>query len=412
MLIVALAIRLAVMAFLYPQQLDPARDHWSFGFEEGRVARSIAEGKGFSSPLYADTGPTAWIAPVYPMLLAGVFKVFGVYSKASALVILSLNSLFSALTCLPIFFFARRSFDERTALWAGWIWTVLPYAVFFPIDRIWDTWLTTLLLSVLFLIVLKMERSTSLVTWIGFGFISGIAALTSPVVLAALPPLALWACYRLHRQGKRWLAPAAASVLVVVAVMAPWFVRNYRVLHAFIPVSDSLGLEFRMGNNGDTSHLYSIKAGPWDQWYGDVEWKEYMHLGEYAYMQRKGQQAFAFIGSHRAWYARTILRRIVNTWTSLWNFDGRDFREDPFGPVTAILCTVLSGLTFWGLWRAFREEGINFATPYTIVLLLFPIVYYLTHTGDWYRRPIDPMMVVLAVYAFTARKKIPIARPQ
>src|SRR6516164_4290751 len=88
---VALAMRLAVMGFLYPEQLDPARDHWKFGYETGRIARSIVEGKGFSSPLFADTGPTAWMTPVYPGIVAGVFWIFGVYTKASALVLLSFN---------------------------------------------------------------------------------------------------------------------------------------------------------------------------------------------------------------------------------------------------------------------------------------------------------------------------------
>ena len=86
MVLVALAIRLVVMGFLYPEQLDPERDHWRFGYENGRLARSIAEGRGFSSPLFEDTGPSAWMTPVYPYMIAGVFKVFGIYSTASAFV--------------------------------------------------------------------------------------------------------------------------------------------------------------------------------------------------------------------------------------------------------------------------------------------------------------------------------------
>ena len=72
----ALLIRLVVMSFSYSNQLDPARDHWAFGFETGRVARSIASGQGFSSPYPEPTGPTALIPPVYVYLVAGVFKLF------------------------------------------------------------------------------------------------------------------------------------------------------------------------------------------------------------------------------------------------------------------------------------------------------------------------------------------------
>jgi len=66
---------------------------FGFGFETGRIAASIATGHGFSSPFQPQTGPTAWLAPLYPYLLAGVFKLFGVYTRSSAIVILSINSV-------------------------------------------------------------------------------------------------------------------------------------------------------------------------------------------------------------------------------------------------------------------------------------------------------------------------------
>jgi hypothetical protein len=42
------------------------------------------------------------------------------------------------------------------------------------------------------------------------------------------------------------------------------------------------------------------------------------------------------------------------------------------------------------------------AVPYVLVFLFFPIVYYLTHPEDYYRRPIDPQYVVLAATAVAA----------
>jgi len=97
----ALALRLVVMCFTYKIQLDPSQDHLAFGWETGRVARSIATGEGFSSPYSEPTGTTALIPPVYPYIVAGVFKLFGIYTASSALVLLTLNNLFSSFTCLP-----------------------------------------------------------------------------------------------------------------------------------------------------------------------------------------------------------------------------------------------------------------------------------------------------------------------
>ena len=87
-------------------------DNFSFGWEMGRIGRSLAQGQGFSNPFSETTGPTAWEPPLYPFLIAGVFKLFGIYTHASALVLLSINSLFSALTCIPIFLIAKRCFAK------------------------------------------------------------------------------------------------------------------------------------------------------------------------------------------------------------------------------------------------------------------------------------------------------------
>ncbi len=398
----ALALRLTVMIFVYQQNLDPVTDHWSFGFEEGRVARAIASGQGFSNPLYGPTGPTAWYGPIYPYILAGVFKLFGIYTKAACLAILSFNCLVSALTCLPIFFFTRKSFGAGAARVAGWIWVFFPDAVYGPVHRIWDTWLATLLLAILFLVLLKLEHSSRIREWVGFGLLSGIAALTSPVVLSVLPILALWMVYRLHRQRKRWLAPAVGAVLAVILVVSPWFVRNYRTFHSFIPIADSLGLEIGIGNNGETWFPYSIKDGPWNPWNGDAQWAEFQRLGELGYFGQKSQEGTAYIKSHPVWYAGMVVRRIVYVWTGFWSFSNRYREADPFAPVTVPLYTILSALTLLGLWRAFRCQGFLVATPYGIVLLFFPVVYYLTHPDWYFRRPIDPFFVALAAYEVVA----------
>lgn len=398
MVLLALLLRLLVMAFLYPERLNPDRDHWRFAGETGRIARSIAEGQGFSSPLFANTGPTAWLTPVFPYLLAGVFKGFGVYTKASAIAILSLDCLFSALTCLPVFFIARKHFGERAAGWAGWAWAFFPYAIYFSAYFIWPTTLATLLLSTLFLVALNLERSPRFWSWSGFGLLGGFAALTDPIVVSVLPFLAAWMCYRLHQQGQRWIIPAAGAALAFFAVVTPWFVRNYRAFHAFIPFRSGFGLELYFGNNGNSWHWGPPGFHPSDN---EEEWREYQQLGEVAYMAKKQRQALAFIEAHPGWYVGVSLRRVAYMWTGFWSFSRRYLAEEPFDPPNIVLSTTLTILAFLGLHRAFRD-GIPIGMPYVIVFLFFPVIYYLTHPEDYHRRPIDPMFVVLSVYALTS----------
>src|SRR4029077_13132315 len=45
------------------------------GQEAGNVAWSLALGHGFLAPVGGMQGPTAWVAPVYPFLLALGFKL-------------------------------------------------------------------------------------------------------------------------------------------------------------------------------------------------------------------------------------------------------------------------------------------------------------------------------------------------
>jgi len=438
---VALALRLVAMAYLLPLQFAPDNrtPHWPFGYETGEIAASIAEGHGFSSPLFANTGPTAWMTPVYPYIVAGVFKVFGVFTTASALVILTFNAITSALTCLPIFFFARRSFappfGERAGEWAGWIWAVFPYAIYWSMSRIWDTWLVTFLLAVLFCMALRLAETNRVREWVAFGVLSGVAALTDAVVLSVLPFLALWALWRLHKRagmdtssaraigrkadsrlgqvsaaftgngsgvekasrrsgaGRLFLC-AAACVLATLIVVAPWFVRNYVVFHRFIPLRDVFPLALRVGNVGDQYNMITLTMGPWES---REQWQKYQKLGELGYMQDVWGHATSYIADHPDQYVFGFLRRMLYIWTGFWyRVPKALYGYDP-EPAEIFLYTLLSLLAFLGLRIAIRKKDA--VAPYAIVMIFFPIVYYGTSIEPWYRAPMDPILIALAGYA-------------
>lgn len=395
MVLVALAIRLVVMVFLLPEQLEPQHDHWHFGYEAGRIARSIVQGRGFGSPLYEDTGPTAWMTPVYPYLVAGVFKLFGTYTKASAIVLLSLNALMSALACVLVFLIARVSFGDRVAKWSGWAWAFCPYAIYFPVERIWETWLATLLLCLIFLITLDLENENRFRKWALFGLLWGLAALTSPALLSVLPFLAVWVIYRRQRSGQRWFAVNVVAAIVFIAVISPWFIRNYEVFHRVVPFRDNMGLVLRLGTKGNTSYWGPYELGPW---HNDQEWNEFKRLGELGYMENKKRQAMDFIRAHPGWYAWASVRRAIYLWTGYWSLDRAYLSEEPLDPPNILFCTTLTVLALLGLRRALRADWSG-ALPYALVLFSFPLIYYITSPEVYYRRPIDPFFVILAVVA-------------
>jgi hypothetical protein len=80
----ALIVRMVVVCISFRTITLVNHDHAAFGAEMGWVARSIASGRGFSSPFFPSTGPTALMPPFFPYLLACVFRVCGVYTATAA----------------------------------------------------------------------------------------------------------------------------------------------------------------------------------------------------------------------------------------------------------------------------------------------------------------------------------------
>src|ERR1700722_2066643 len=214
MVTIALGLRVGWIILGHTYKFKAADHNFGFGWEMGVVGASLASGHGFGSPFGPPTGPTAWEPPLYPYLVARVFRVFGIYSRASAFVLLAINSQFSALTCVPIFLIARRIFSENVAVGSAWTWALLPNVMYWCTRWVWETSLSALLLAVLLWLALTMEEREGWLPWFQFGLLWGIAALNSTVLLAFLPAAGLWAWWRRAKSGKRSLAGVALASVV------------------------------------------------------------------------------------------------------------------------------------------------------------------------------------------------------
>lgn len=401
--LVALCLRLVVVPFLVGDELDPARDFWSFGWETGRLARSLASGHGFGSPLFGWTGPSAWMAPLYPALVAAVFKLFGIYSKAAAYVILSFNCLFSALTCFPLYRIARTAFGRRTATVTAWTWALFPYSFDFAAGQVWNTALSALLLLWAVATTIALERRLHLRSWATWGLLWGLIGLTEPTLLACLPVAGIWLIYRLRVRGLPWifLWRTAFAAFAFFLLVTPWMLRNQRVFHAFIPFRSNFWLAFYQGNTWDTSDVYPDWANPP---HNDAEMAQYASLGEVAYMAAKKQQAIDEVRQNPGRFVTTTLRRILFTWTGYWSLSADYRRNEPFTIPNMFMATLLSLFAARGLVLCFREVR-RFALLYAGLLLAFPMVYYITHPSMIYRHPLDPLLVALSAFAFTWRPR-------
>jgi 4-amino-4-deoxy-L-arabinose transferase-like glycosyltransferase len=382
---------------------------FGFGWETGRIARSIALGRGFASPFVPGTGPTAWLAPIYPYLLAGVFKLFGVYSTGSAIVILSINSVFSALTVLPVYYIAKRTFGVRAAWWSGWFAAMFPYAWYWAIKWAWETSLATLLLACVFLVSMRMagiqpkEKSnweflpvSNWSDWLLFGLLWGLIALVNPSLLLWLPFAGVWLLWRQIKaeRSRRAFSMALAAGVIFLALLAPWVARNYLVFHRLIPVRGNFWAELRMGNAEDA-------VGLWRSWMHPssnvLELQKYRQMGEVAYVQSKKHDALAFIRSHPGRFVVLCLRRAGFYWYGTPRDTGMELLSESRN-LAFLLSSILAFAGLSVVWRRKNPATFLFAS----LLFAAPLIYYLTFPHPRYRAPIEPQMLILSVGLFLA----------
>ena len=403
--LVAFLLRLAVITIGHTYRITPRRDHFQYGWEMGRLARSIATGQGFSTPTDLPTGPSAWAPPLYPYILAGVFKLFGVYSALSAWVILIFNSVFAALTCWTLYRIAERMYGVTVARATAWTWAVFPYAIYWPVRVVWETSLTAFLLSVALLLTLRMAgEPPRLRMWISFGLVWGVIALTNTAVVSMLPFCLLWLLYRLPRRPQQ-LVGAVLCVLTAALVVSPWLVRNYYVFGKFIFVRDNLPLEMHEANNDQSEGLWTRNEHPGNN---PDAMRRFQELGELGFMDEKQREFRQFIREHPGRFLWFTVERAVYFWiappqtTIVAGYDLMISRHTNFflGAVFA----------FAGLWLTIRNRKCG-AFLLTCFLLIYPLPYYLVQPFPRYKHPIEPEMIMLAVYLFWEASKIQIRWP-
>lgn len=372
--LVALTMRLWALKQLPPGQAW----HYFYQYNEfARIAWALVSGHGYSSPwVNTPLQPTAVEPPVYTFLLAGIFELAGAYSDASLWIGTGLNAVISACSAVMILQIGKRDFNTSAACLAAWTWSCWLYEAAASV-RLWESSLSALWLLTALWLLPKLRGSLNPRRWLLFGMLAGVAALTSPTTLAVFLPFWVWLWIRHRGQGSS-KAVVLTSIAVCILVLAPWTIRNYRVLHRLIPVRDNFGLELWIGNHEGVSHQYPLD-------FPLLNPSEYNRLGEVAFMESRRQWAITFITHHPGYFLQLSARRVLLFWTA------PDHSAWPW----------VSLLAWVGLLLALRRDRAR-VVPYAIVMAMFPLVYYVTHTFDTYRHPIEPVILLLAAYAVAA----------
>lgn len=382
--LIAFLLRVGGMVLLHSYRARLEND------ESVHIASALASGQGFSNPFGASTGPTAWLAPLYPFVLSRIFLLFGIQTRAAIFFALLLNCLLSALTAIPIFFISQYTFGLRIAKWSLWTWSLFPYSMYWGIRSIWDTALSTLLFTLLFWVTLNLAQSSTLKKWLLYGLLWGIAGLSNTSELAFLPFAGIWICIHQFRQGKPFFRNATAGAILFFATVCPWMIRDYLVFHKFIPIRGNFGLEFHLGNTADAMGIWQVWLHP-SQNFGEL--RKYQQMGEVAYIHSKLQETLPFVRQHPERFAFLTFAHFIYYWSGVP-------RSEAFAwvyPLKFFFTLALSVMGVWGLGIALRQR-LPGASLYVLLLLSYPALYYITFPHARYRHPIEPELLILILF--------------
>jgi hypothetical protein len=434
---VGFALRVVVILVGHTYRIRADQGNFNFGFEAGRIARSLATGQGYANPFNGMSGPTAWLPPLYPLLMAAAFKVFGVYTRGAALALMVVDSALSAAIAPAVYEIAARCFDARriarrgatvaapVAVWSAWMWAVYPAALQYAVHWVWEMSVTACLFSWAIVVALRLRRVGSdivarpihdddavmngapgsvarLSLWFVLGVLWGLIALTNASLMLCLPATLVWIAWpelRRWRLSGKTVVGAVLTCVAFAAVLAPWVVRNVRVMGAPVLTRDNFGVEFY------ESTLERNDGFPWGTtvplWTGDPEYQQYVRMGEIAFAKMRGEQAKARIRARPWRTAKWTLDRFLFFWDGTPHAANGHLANEFLRQLSYCFLSVC-GLLGLGLMIRRRVEG---AGLFALIFLLLPLPYYLVTVQPRFRHPMEPLIAVLAVFLFRSTEK-------
>jgi len=418
---VGFALRVVVILVGHTYKIRTDQANFNFGFEAGRIARSLVAGHGYANPFNGLSGPTAWLPPLYPLLMAAAFKVFGVYTRGAALALMVVDSALSAAIAPAVYEIAGRCFDTRgiarrgatyatpVAVWSAWMWAVYPAALQYAVHWIWEMSLTACLFSWAIVVALRLRgvgetqevgsrrKEAGRALWFVFGVLWGLIALSNASLLLCLPAMMIWLAWpelRGWRLSRRTVVGAVLTCAAFAAVVAPWVVRNERVMHAPVLTRDNFGVEFY------ESTLERNDGFPWGTtvplWTGDPEYQQYVRMGEIAFAKMRGEQAKERIKARPWRTAKWTLDRFLFFWDGTPHAVNGHLANEYLRQLSYCFLSVC-GLLGLLLMLKRRAEG---AALFALIFILLPLPYYLVTVQPRFRHPMEPLIAVLAVYLF------------
>jgi 4-amino-4-deoxy-L-arabinose transferase-like glycosyltransferase len=215
----------------------------SDSFVYGDIAKNWLQHGIYGLSGIGEISPTYIRLPGYPAFLAAVFAIFGIEHYRAALV---LQMFVDIGTCFLIADLARRLVSLRAARVAFLLAALCPFLANYVANALTETLEIFFTVLALGLAVVGLERlqDSSMKPWVGCGLAVGAAILLRPDGGLLLVTIVAYLLMQSLVQKPRAGAPSphlfGASLIVVVvslATLVPWTVRNLHTLHEFQPLA-------------------------------------------------------------------------------------------------------------------------------------------------------------------------------
>jgi 4-amino-4-deoxy-L-arabinose transferase-like glycosyltransferase len=363
--------------------------------EQVRVARYLAHGTGFVSPVGPERDdPSCWYVPGYIALIAASFRIFGEDSAASFVAVRILDLLAQAAAIALWTIVGRYLLGRRAAALAA-VLMILSPTISYMEGGVWDTF-PTMLGGVLCLAVFVLVCPRGVGSHVLAGGLCGLVAMVNPCFSVCYLIWLAWGLWfqRRYRRPRAHLAvQIAAALLGFLILIAPWTIRNRVVFGEWFYLRCNMGLEMWVGN------------APWSDGYFLAQNRQCVHpvfqkseedrlvqRGEFLYFKDRMREVRHWVRTEPGRVGVLVLKRIAWFWTGHY----------PSGLGSSRQWIKLLGLTLpgllavLGLFRALIRRPHCWVLP--ITLLVFPVPYYLSIMLPRYRVPIEPLVLLMAAF--------------
>ena len=388
MVILALALGARIGFAVWSGHLQLANDPADYQ----RLAVSIAHGHGFGTTVVAPGGgPTAFRPPLFPLVLAALYRVVGVHLAAAR----GLEALLGTLTVALVGLVARQLWDGRRALAAMGLAAVYPPFLLAGGSLLSESLSLPLELGG-FAAALHVRRVDRPGRWIALcGLLAGLDVLTRPDSIVLLLPLALLVAPA-RRRGRARIGAVALLGVTAAATVTPWLIRDAVVMGRFVPITTQGGL-VASGTYNDTAAHDAAHPAAWRSTNLVPEYVPLLRGSEVQEESALRSAALRYVRRHPTYPLRVVGWNVVR----LFDLDGlgtprASWGANGYGPgpaaSDAVGLAVVGVLVFVGL-AAGAARGVPRAIWLAPVLLVLITAMVLGESR--LRLGVDPFLVLL-----------------